>query len=160
MIRKNLQLLVSLQKLIDVAILVISIILAFIIRFFNYEGTYLELKFYITGAIIIAPIYLWVCTICKLYKPYRTGTMLSEFFRIVYSTLLITVVALTILFVLKIVDVSRLVIVLFVIINIFLLSFFRLSLRGLLRKFRAKGYNIKYILSIFCDLEISYYLVM
>jgi len=128
--------------------MLISITIAFVIRFYKYQGTYLELQFYLTGALIISPIYLWVCTNCNLYKTYRARKLNYEFFRIVESTVIITIISLAFVSILKIVDISRAVIVLFMLINVLLLTTFRFSLRIFLRKMRAKGYNVKYILLI------------
>jgi len=148
LIRKNQQLLISMQKVIDVVIMFLAIILAFCIRFYNYAEEHLGLEVYITYACFVTPIYIWLCKLCKLYEPYRTRKWYYEFARISEATIIITVISLTIAWILKTVHLSRLMIILFMVINIVLMSIVRFILRFCLRTIRSRGYNIKYILLI------------
>lgn len=148
MIRQNQKILIYLQRICDLLIMFISVRIAFELRFQSYEGNYLNLPFYLIGAIILMPLYSWVCTFCNLYKQYRAADFVKEFIRIIEATVIITIICLAIVTILKITNVSRLVIVIFMIVNILLLSLFRFSERIILRKIRAKGYNVKYILLI------------
>ncbi|MBQ7668268.1 MAG: sugar transferase [Clostridia bacterium] len=148
MIRKNQQVLNSIQKIIDLVILFISIVAAYYIRFYKTDLEHLELSFYMSSAVIIMPLYLWTCSICNLYKPFRTNNLIYEFLRILEATVIIAVIALALSNLLKIVNVSRLVILYSMIVNVVLLTAFRFSLRIFLRKIRSSGHNIKYILLI------------
>jgi len=147
-IRENQKFLNQLQLILDIIILIISLTLAYYIRFWGYTEDYLTFNYYLKAAFLLIPLYLFLYYTFELYEPHRKKGLSEEAFNIIKSNFLGMIILLSVLFIIRQIDYSRFVFVLFVIFNIVLTISERLAIRIFLRHIRRKGYNIKYILII------------
>lgn len=152
MIRENQTLLNRINAITDIIILFISISLAYFIRFFILNPTpgvaYIDLHKYLQFAFIIIPINLIIFYFLHLYDSFRTKSFSKEISNIVTANTILIVVLLSILFTVKLVHLSRLVLVIFYFINITLISVKRYILRKILWNIRSKGLNLKHVIII------------
>lgn len=149
MIRENQKFLNRLQIIIDMAIIVISFLLSYYIRFDILHGmismSFVDFLVPIVGSL---PMYFILYSFFDLYSPKRTKSIYKEILSIINVNLTGALFLILALFVLKIVDFSRVVIFIFIFLNITLTILSRISLRFILRKFRKKGLNQKHCLII------------
>lgn len=152
MIRENQTLLNRINAISDILILFISISLAYFIRFFILNPTpgvaYIDLHKYLQFAFIIIPMNLIIFYFLHLYDSFRTKSFSKEISNIVTANTILIVVLLSILFTVKLVHLSRLVLVIFYFINITLISVKRYILRKILWNIRLKGLNLKHVIII------------
>lgn len=150
MIKENQNLLNKINAVSDIIILFISMILAYSIRFyiFSTDTEYIKLITYIKFSVLIIPIYLIVFNFFNLYHSFRTTAFIKECSQIIKSNTIITAILLSLLFVLKLVHISRWVIVIFYFINIALIIIKRFILRKTLSKIRSKGMNLKHVIIV------------
>lgn len=149
MIRENQKIFNRLQIIIDLIILVISLLLAFWLRFLNYpSGFYLGISHYLKTLYLLIPLYLILYSIFGLYEPRRRKKLSVEVVSIIKTNLLSMAILLSILFFLKEIDYSRQVFILFISINSILTIFERAIVRFFLNNIRNKGFNAKYLLII------------
>lgn len=161
MIKENQQIFNVLFRCTDIVICVISMAIAFWIRFYVLKGNYgrLDFDYYMRLMFLIAPAYFFLYQNLQLYDTFRSRSLLSELEKIIQANLIGVVFIISLSFLLKEVNVSRLVIVIFGGTNVFFSAGFRLSLRLFLRSMRKKGYNNKMLLIVgwndisgeFCD---------
>lgn len=150
MIKENQKLLNRFNAVSDIIILFISMTLAYLIRFyvFSPDTEYVKLTTYIEFSTIIIPINLIVFNFFNLYHSFRTTRFIKEFSQIIKSNTIITAIILSLLFTLKLVHISRWVIVIFYFVNIILIIIKRLILRKVLSNMRSKGLNLKHIIIV------------
>ncbi|MCI1477145.1 MAG: undecaprenyl-phosphate glucose phosphotransferase [Clostridium beijerinckii] len=150
MIKENQNLLNKFNAVSDIAILFISIILAYLIRFyiFSPDTYYITLATYIKFSIIIIPINLILFNFFNLYHSSRTRSFIKECGAIIKSNTILTAILLSLLFVLKLVHISRLVIIIFYFVNIALIMTKRFILRKILANMRSKGLNLKHVIIV------------
>lgn len=150
MIKENQKLLNKVNAITDILILFISIIFAYLIRFyiFSPDTKYITLSTYIQFSLIIIPINLIIFNFFNLYHSFRTTTFIKECAQIIKANTLLTAVLLSLLFVFKFEHISRWVIVIFYFINITLISSKRFILRRVLSKMRTKGLNLKHVIIV------------
>ncbi len=149
MIKENQKILNSLLAVIDAATCVLSVFLAFILHFSNYEGTfYIGLDYYLHIMVYIVPVYFLIYHYLGLHDSFRHKSLLTETGKIIQANFIGVVFVFVLLFFLKEVHVSRMVILLFGAVNTALSSAIRIVLRKLLRRMRAKGYNLKHLLLV------------
>lgn len=162
MIRENQTLLNRINAISDIGILFISISLAYFIRFFIFNPTpgvaYIDLHKYLQFAFIIVPINIIIYYFLNLYDSFRAKSFAKELSNIVKSNTILIAIILSILFTVKFFHLSRLVLVLFYFINIFLISLKRYLLRKILWNIRTKGLNLKHIIIIGAGETASHYL--
>ncbi|MDF3002384.1 MAG: undecaprenyl-phosphate glucose phosphotransferase [Bacillota bacterium] len=157
MIRENQRILNTSQILIDVIIFLFSMSDAYFLRFLFYDGPRIQIDFYFKISILAIPIYLLIYNYFQLYESYRTKRLILEISRIIKSNILGIILIVVLSFLFKEVNVSRLVILIFGVINTLLLVLSRVLIRKILRAMRAKGYNIKRMLIIgYNDLAIQF----
>ena len=149
MIRENQKFLNNIQIIVDMAIIVVSFLLAYYIRFYILNG-YKSMSFsdLFIPILISIPMYLLLYTIFDLYTPKRTKSIYKEIFDIVKVNFVAALILILGLYVFKIVNFSRVTLALFVILNTTITSINRLCLRYTLRKYRKKGLNQKHCLII------------
>lgn len=149
MIRENQKFLNRIQVIMDMAIIVVSFLLAYYIRFYILNG-YKSMEFsdLFIPILISIPMYLLLYTMFDLYSPKRTKSIYKEIFDIVKVNFVSALVLILGLYVFKIINFSRLALALFVILNTIITSINRLCLRYTLRKYRKKGLNQKHCLII------------
>lgn len=150
MIKENQKFLNKINLLTDIIILFISMILAYLIRFyvFSSDTYYIKLITYIQFTTIIIPINLILFNFFNLYHSFRTTTFVNECTQIIKSNTILIAILLSLLFILKLVHISRWVIVIFYFVNIALIVIKRLILRQSLSKIREKGLNLKHVLIV------------
>lgn len=150
MIKENQNLLNKTNALTDIVIMFISITLSYFIRFFilNPGTDYIELDKYLQFMILVIPINILIYYFFDLYDSFRTKSFLKEISSIIKANTIIIAVILSILFTVKLVDLSRLVWVIFYFINIILILIKRYILRKTLWNIRKKGLNLKHIIII------------
>ncbi|AOR24592.1 undecaprenyl-phosphate glucose phosphotransferase [Clostridium taeniosporum] len=150
MIKENQNLLNKINAFSDILILFISMILAYLIRFhiFSPNTDYIRLLKYIQFTIIIAPINLIIYNFLNLYHSFRTTAFKKEFIQIIKGNTILTALLLSSLFIFKLVNISRWVIVIFYFVNITLILSKRLILRKTLSKMRSNGMNLKHVIII------------
>lgn len=150
MIKENQTFLNQINAISDIIILFISMILAYFIRFhiFSSNTDYIRLFTYIQFTVVIIPINLIIFYFFNLYHSFRTTAFINECIKIIKSNTILIAILLSLLFVLKLVHISRLVLVIFYFVNILLIISKRLILRKILSMFREKGLNLKHVLII------------
>lgn len=157
MIRENQKIFNTVQIVIDVLIFIFSMSDAYFLRFLNYSGDYIQIDFYLQISVIAIPIYLLIYNYYQLYESYRAKRLMLEIGRIIKSNILGVIMIFILSFMFKEVNISRMVILLFGVINTCLMILSRVILRKTLRSMRAKGYNIKRMLIIgYNDLSIEF----
>lgn len=149
MIKENQKILNRIQILIDGLIIYISLLLAYFLRFFNYQGgTYLAFESYIKVAFFLIPLYLFLYSLYGLYLPHRNKRLTDEALNIVQVNIIGVAILLSSLFIIKEINFSRYVLLLFAVFTSVLTILERFIIRKVLRFFRKKGYNLKHILVI------------
>lgn len=148
MIKENQKLLNYLNIFTDALMVVISLVAAYVIRFEVLEGRpgVFLISYYFNVSLIMAIIFLIIYSSLGLYDSFRNKTFVSELSLLIKANILGTLFFVTIFFVLKIIDVSRMAIVFFFILNVGLTSVKRFLLRIILRNYRKKGFNQKHVL--------------
>jgi Undecaprenyl-phosphate glucose phosphotransferase len=153
MIKDNQKVFNRLLVLLDAFITGASFILSYFIKFYilvHGPGVgVLPVSEYIRLLVFIIPGYLLLYYRCGVYSPKRTVRKRFEIYGIVQAnTLGIAALIIILYMIIKQIDYSRSVMVLFYLVNIFLTSAFRVVLRDGLRNMRSKGYNLKHILLV------------
>jgi Undecaprenyl-phosphate glucose phosphotransferase len=150
MIKENQNLLNKFNAFSDIIILFLSMILAYVIRFhiFTSDADYIRLITYIQFSVIIIPINLIVFNFFNLYHSFRTTSFIKECTQIIKANTILTAVLLSLLFVFRLVDISRWVLIVFYFINITLIITKRFILRKILSKYRSKGLNLKHVIIV------------
>ena len=154
MIKDNQKYLNRVQIILDAVIITASYLLAWFVKFESSIANKdpnvgrLAEEVYFTALIFIVPGYLLLYDVCKLYTPKRTTKSKYEVWDLFKVNALGALLIMVGLFAIKLQDFSRGLIGYFFIINIILSVIERGLLRYALRFFRAKGYNMKYILLV------------
>lgn len=152
MIKENQKHLNKLLILMDAVILLISIRLAWYIRFntnliTKLEGNYPLQRYFIPLALMV-PVYIILYSLFKLYAPYRFKTLITEFINILKANVIGILIFVMMLYIFKEIDYSRYLIFVFFIISSLSILAERLILRFILRLMRRKGYNLKHVLFV------------
>ena len=148
MIRENQRIFNTAQIVLDILIFILSMTGAYFLRFLFYAGPRIGIDFYYKISLIAIPIYLLIYNYYQLYESYRAKRLMLETDRIIRSNILGIILIMILSFLFKEVHVSRMVILLFGLINTGLMTLSRVILRKTLRILRRKGYNIKRMLII------------
>ena len=149
MIKENQKILNAIFALIDAGLCFSSMMLAFYLHFYHYSHSgYLGIDYYINLQKYIIPAYFLLYHYFELHDSFRHKSVLSEVGKIIQANFTGVVFIFLLVFFLKEVHVSRMVILLFGIINTAFSSVFRFSLRKMLRRMRAKGSNLKHLLIV------------
>lgn len=150
MIKDNQKLLNKLHLLMDVLVIVISYVLAWIIwfGFRDVTGGVLPKEDYFAALIALIPGYLLLYSAFHLYTPKRTTRTRIEILTLFKANSVGLFAYLAILYLMHQEDYSRGMIAIFYVLNMGLASGYRVVLRDLLRHFRKKGYNLKHVLLV------------
>ena len=142
---------------IDLILVVVAYALSYGFRFLwlrwipifdKQPGTYLEFGVYMSYLWFILPGYLIILLTNGVYRPQRSSGRFLEIMRIVRINIVGIFYIMALLFLVKEIDISRVFLVLFFLLNVFLELAYRFVLRRTLRKLRKEGYNIKHILLV------------
>ncbi|MBU3143458.1 undecaprenyl-phosphate glucose phosphotransferase [Clostridium sp. CF012] len=152
MIRENQKYLNRALVLIDAISIILALVLSWIIRFksgiININDGHLTFQQYLFPLIFIIPLYLFIYSLFNLYTPQRVKKSFEEFSSIIKSNVIGILIFILALYLFKVVDYSRYLIVIFGVLCIAFTFIERLVMRLLLRKLRKSGYNLKHILIV------------
>lgn len=150
MIKENQSLFNKFNIITDVLILFGAMVLSYVLRFslFPVEEGYVTLRTYIQFTVLIVPVQLLIYGFFDLYSSFRTKSIAQECARLIEANIVLTAVLLSVLFVFKMVNISRWLIVTFFFVNVTLVIAKRVVLRKTLSRVRAKGYNLKSLILI------------
>lgn len=138
---------------IDAAITAVSLILAYVIKFYILNDGpgvgVLPLSDYIWLLIYIVPGYMLLYYRCGVYAPKRTVRRRYEIYGILQAnTIGLAALIIIMYMIIREINFSRSVMALFYVLNVCLTSAARIFLRNFLQSIRKKGYNLKHILLV------------
>lgn len=150
MIKENQHHFATLIKFADIIVAVISMIAGFQIRFYVFRGFWeiFGLEYYMQMMVVILPVYLLLYHVFDLYNLLNFKPLLAETEKVISANLIGLVFIFLLSFFLRVVDVSRLVILLFAMMNTVLSAVLRICIRLFLRSQRWKGYSLKSMLFV------------
>src|SRR3990172_9992506 len=152
MLKKHSEFFKSLLFIADLALISIVWVGAYVLRFYAdlIPATKGVPSFGPYLALLPAILIVWgiVFKAFDLYRPRRISTHLAEIWDITKACSLATLVVVALSFFLRQFEYSRLVFILFWALSIILVTISRWSFRELLRFFRGRGYNLKYVLIV------------
>ena len=154
MIKDNQKYFNRLHLLVDAVVVAISYLLAWYIKFATVfadtvpgQGA-LDMKTYFSALYFLVPGYVLLYYIFNMYTPKRATRRKYEILAIVQANTVGVVLMIAALYMIKELNFSRAMLGVFYVLNIVLTILCRTMIRNLLRYFRRKGYNLKYILLI------------
>ncbi|MBI2472652.1 MAG: undecaprenyl-phosphate glucose phosphotransferase [Planctomycetes bacterium] len=150
MLKKHSKFFESVLLLMDWATLSVSWVLSYYLRFYSgvipvYKGIP-PFKIYLTLLIFMIPLWSVVFKTFGLYRPRRVSTRFSEVVDIGKASTFATLIFISLTFLFRQYEFSRLTFFYFWLINIVFLSLTRIVFREFLRFLRQKGYNQRYAL--------------
>jgi Undecaprenyl-phosphate glucose phosphotransferase len=153
MIKDNQKVFNRLLVVMDALITGASFILSYFIKFYILENGpslgVLPVTSYIELLILIVPAYILLYYQCNVYTPKRTARRRNEIYNIIQAnTIGIAAIIIVLYMIVKEINFSRSVMVIFYLLNIFLDSMSRVVLRKTLQSMRSRGYNLKHILLV------------
>ncbi len=152
MIKENQKIFNIIFMLIDAVIIAISLFVAYYLRFnsglFVITGEYLSFSLYMKSLLFIIPLYMSIFSFLNLYTSYRVKSLYVEIQRLIKGNLIGLLILITALFLLKKINYSRFLLLIFFVNNIVLTSLQRLCVRFILHTMRKKGYNLKHIVIV------------
>lgn len=153
MIKDNQKVFNRLLVVIDVIITCASFILSYYVKFYILEDGpgigVLPVVEYFKLLLYIVPGYMYLYYRCNVYSPKRTVRKRYEIAGIIQAnTIGIAALIIVLYMVIKEINYSRSVMVIFYGLNIFLTSLSRFALRKTLQTMRRRGYNLKHILLV------------
>lgn len=152
MIKENQKLFNRIQVVLDGIVIVLAYVLAYYIRFrsglFELDAWYLSLQEYMKLLLYIVPAFLILYYVFKLYVPKRVLGRRLEAWRILQANVVGVMTLIVMLYVTKQSNISRTMLFVFSIVNVFGETLERNILRIFLRKIRKHGYNLKHIILV------------
>lgn len=152
MIKKNQTILNTFMVIIDALVLFISFYIAWYMRMysktFKFAGGFLSLRQYLLPLIVIIPIYLLIYGYLRLYDTQRNKDIYGEISKLIKAHVLGVIFFTMFLFVIKEIDYSRVLLLIFIVVAMILSITERLIIRAVLRAFRKSGFNLKYIVIV------------
>lgn len=158
MIKDNQKTLNRLHIFLDAAIIVLSFLIAYYLRFYSFltrlklfsveKGTFYPLRIYARSLYFLVPLYLILYNNFKLYTPKRSKKKWSEFYNITYSNIIGLAFYFFVLYMLKEDNISRFFLGMFTGINIVICTAVRMTIAQILRTARRKGYNLKHVILV------------
>ncbi|MBQ9437347.1 MAG: undecaprenyl-phosphate glucose phosphotransferase [Lachnospiraceae bacterium] len=152
MIRDNQRFFNRLHMVLDAVSIAAMYILSWWIRFSwmpQEEGIgVLSMEFYFMMLAFIIPGYLVLYAECGLYSPKRGTSSFFEFFNIVRANLIGAGIVMMLFYLFRVGDFSRIMLGIFLVLNILLCVLSRMLVRVLLQYIWKKGYNLKQILLV------------
>ena len=159
MIKENQHLLNQLHVLSDGVLVFLSMMIAYWIRFYVFDGIEgIPFRYYVWLGLVAVVVYLFSCGISGLYSSYRHIRFYREAYRFIGISILDTLVLMAVLFVFRLEHMSRWTLVFFFVVNTFLMLSKRLAMRLVLRHYRRMGYNQKHVILVGCGSTAETYL--
>lgn len=150
MIKENQKHFNRLQVVIDAFVIVISYVMAWVIKFQilkNDDGK-LPFRTYMFVMVCIVAVYLLLYNLFSLYTPKRVQGRRLELWNIVKANTVGIALILGVLYLIKMIDFSRWMLFYFYVLNVILETIARNLIRYFLRDIRRKGYNLKHIVLV------------
>lgn len=151
MIRRSQGLLTQLYILTDFAVVQLSFLLAWWLKFESgwvpYE-TPMPIENYFLWSLIYGAIAIVTGVIVTLYSPKRKKRFADELFKVIQVHFISLFVLISIMFVIKEIDISRVYLAFYLAFNILLTILYRYVLKASLKHFREKGYNRQFVLIV------------
>lgn len=150
MIKENQKHFNRLQVVIDAFVIVISYVMAWVIKFQilkNDDGK-LPFRTYMFAMVCIVAVYLLLYILFSLYTPKRVQGRRLELWNIVKANTVGIALILGVLYLIKMIDFSRWMLFYFYVLNVILETIARNLIRYFLRDIRRKGYNLKHIVLV------------
>lgn len=150
MVKENQTLLNRLNGVTDGLMLILSMMLAYFIRFYFFHGEpgHLGLSFYVCAILIALPLFLLLYGLFGLYESFRSKNFISEFSLLLRANFLGAGVLMAAFFILNKMHPSRWVLIVFFVISTVSVTAKRWLMRRMLRFYRKKGYNLKHVLLV------------
>ena len=152
MIKDNQKYFNRVHLLIDALVIIGSYMLSWYLKF---EGPFADktkgahsMGFYFVALYFVVPVYIILYYMNKMYTPKRTQSVETEIINVFKANVMGTIAFMVALTAFKIQDFSRGMIGIFFCLNVVLTLLVRCLVRYILRFFRKKGYNLKYILLV------------
>jgi len=142
---------------VDLILVVAAYALAYGLRFLwlgwiplfrETPGKYLPFEVYMSYLWLILPGYLIILLTNGVYRPQRSSSRFLEILRIVRINIIGIFYIMALLFLIKEMNISRLFLVVFFLVNVILELLYRVILRSTLQRLRKDGYNIKHVLLV------------
>ncbi len=123
---------------------------AYFIRFHIFGGqtNAFNLRQYLELTVVLVPVHLITYSFFDLYGSFRSKTFRREAALILRANVILMVVSIVVLYIFKVIDVSRWLIVIFFFTTVVLITLKRLFLRKVLTDIRSHGYNTKSVIVI------------
>ena len=152
MIKDNQKYFNRLHVVFDACVVAGSYLLAWFIKFksglMDNDAGRLPDSVYFSALIFIVPLFVALYSLCNLYNSKRMSGRIHEFYNIVKANTIGLIIFIVGLFVIKQQYFSRTMMFVFYGLNIALDTILRNVIRHILRYFRKRGYNVKYILLV------------
>lgn len=150
MIRENQKLLNRLNVLSDGVILFACLPLAFWLRFFVLPDGIISvpLEEYLVLSLILAAAHVIIFGAMGMYSSHRRSRLKHELARLIGASALVLVGLLSVLFVRRDIDYSRVTLAIYFVLAVGVLGAKRIALRLTLRSLRRQGYNSKHVLLV------------
>lgn len=148
-IKENQRVLNQLNIFSDGILVFCAVLLAYWLRFRLFNGTTsFPFNNYLLLALCASALCLLTYAFLGLYESYRAIRFYREAARLLVGTTLDTIILIAALFVFRLTEMSRWMLVFFCIVAYLLLVCKRAFLRLMLRRYRARGYNQKHVLIV------------
>lgn len=154
MIKDNQKYFNRLQLLVDALVIVLSYSLSWLIKFATPFAdtepgvTALSVGTYFSALYFIVPGYVILYYFFNMYTPKRATRRKYEVASILKANTVGLILFMMVLFIIKMQDFSRVLILIFYGTNIFMTTLSRSMIRSCMQYFRKKGYNLKYVLLV------------
>ena len=153
MIKENQKYLNRIQIMLDLSLVVISMMLAYWIRFIVMQGPIsISFQKILYISLCLVPLYGMIYYQKGLYKPKRKESLFKETLDIIQANLFGSLCLMVALYFFRIVDFSRIMLLIFCITNILLLVLERIAVRLFMRHIRSQGYNLRHCLIVGANL--------
>lgn len=151
MIKDNQKYFNRLHVFLDLVLTVVSYCMAYIIRMVIFPpigGGVLSKRIYFGALIAIVPVHFILFTTSQLYKSKRYSSAFREVGEVIRANVISFLMFFVALYLINQPYFSRSMVIIFYVINTFLMILMRNVLRLCLRLFRKKGYNLKYVVMV------------
>lgn len=149
MIRGKERFLTQLYMATDFLFIQCTFLIAWVLRFMvvqEQQGSYLPIMDYFIWNVVYSVAFLIVGFLIGLYVPKRKMKFAGELNKIIQAHLISIFILLSMLFIVKTIDISRLFLMIYVVVAILVTVLYRLILKQALRVMRKKGFNKQYVL--------------
>jgi len=139
----------SIQKLLDLAIVILAWATAYILRFYHFNNAEMGLHWlFLKAAIILAVINLFFFSKFGLYTSHRLKSRSQEVFNIFKAQSFSVLLFIVLLYFFSETRLSRAVIIIYYSLSLFFLILSRMMIRNFLRHLRRQGKNLRHILLV------------